>query len=436
MSFTAVLEETQPAVPSRLRMLHVVVVFVCVLVAFLDGFDVQLISFMAPAISRELQIEKDLFGLIFSAGIGGMLVGMVGQGPLSDRFGRKPMALISIALFGICTLACGIAGSTTELLVLRFLGGLGMGAIMPNVFALVIEIAPAHLRSRMVVILGAGVPIGGLIASALSAWLLPHIGWRALFFIGGILPLMLFPVLMMFLPESPLFLRERVKRRTEAGQKKDQEKIDALIKRGWEPVETPGTSVAAQGVSGLFSADLRRNTLLLWLIAAVNMVIFYSLLSWLPMILTSSGTAENLAALSGAMLNLGAVVGSFPLGWLADRLGAAKVLSSVLLAGAGIFLVAGLMLGGPYGIFLMICVLCGVVAGGGNLVLNAFVGQIYPTAVRATGIGFAGVAGRAGAIAGPAICGFLLAAGVREGWLLALFAGPAVIGALACLKLR
>lgn len=435
MSFAVALDDEQRAVP-RLRKLHVTVLFVCVLVAFLDGFDVQLISFMAPAISRELHVEKDLFGLIFSAGIAGMLVGMVGQGPLSDRFGRKPMALGCIALFGICTLACGIVGSTTELLALRFLGGLGMGAIMPNVFALVIEIAPAHWRSRMVVILGAGVPIGGLVASAFSAWLLPHIGWRALFIIGGILPLMLFPILLIFLPESPLFLRERAARRTEAGRLKDRENIEALVRRGWGAVETAGPSVAVPGVSGLFTADLRRNTLLLWLIAAINMVIFYSLLSWLPMILVSSGTAENLAALSGAMLNLGAIVGSFPLGWLADRLGAAKTLSSVLLAGACIFFLAGAMLGGSYGVFLAICMLCGGVAGGGNLVLNAFVGQIYPTAVRATGIGFAGVAGRAGAIAGPAICGFLLAAGVREAWLLALFAGPALIGALACLKLR
>ncbi|WP_068874178.1 MFS transporter, partial [Phenylobacterium sp. CCH9-H3] len=309
MPVTPVQDAATPAQRTPLRPLHLLVVSVCMLVAFLDGFDVQMIAFMAPAIGREWQVEKEVFGLIFSSGIAGMLVGMVGQGPLSDRFGRKPMTLLCVALFGLCTLACAVAQSTTELLVLRFLGGVGMGAVLPNVIVLVSEFAPPHLRSRMVVVLGAGVPIGGLVAGALSAWLLPVTGWRPLFVVGGAAPLALLPVLALWLPESPLFRIERARRQGGASGPKDEEAIRDLVRRGWAAPLAVEAPVASQGVGALLGAGLRRSTLLLWLVCAANMVLFYSMLSWMPLILTSAGKPESLAALSGAMLNFGVIVG-------------------------------------------------------------------------------------------------------------------------------
>ncbi|WP_337187959.1 MFS transporter [Phenylobacterium sp.] len=435
MPLTLLHDAAEPA-PTPLRPLHLLVVSVCMLVAFLDGFDVQMIAFMAPAIGREWQVEKEVFGLIFSSGIAGMLVGMVGQGPLSDRFGRKPMTLICVATFGLCTLACAAAHSTTELLLLRFVGGVGMGAVLPNVIVLVSEFAPAHLRSRMVVVLGAGVPIGGLVAGAISAWLLPVTGWRPLFVVGGVAPLLMLPVLALWLPESPLFLMDRAKRRVGPGRDSDERRIAALVQRGWRAPPAAEPAVAAQGVAALLGPAFRRSTLLLWLICAANMVLFYSMLSWMPLILTSAGTPESLAALSGAMLNFGVIVGSFPLGWAADRFGMGKVLPVTYVIGAGLFAATGALLGAPFAVVLVLCALLGCVSGGSQLLLNAFAGGLYPTAMRATGIGFAATAGRGGAIAGPALCGFLLAGGLPEGALLALLATPALIAALACAGLR
>lgn len=436
MSPTAFEQDGGPPQKAALRQLHMLVVLICVLVTFLDGFDLQLISFVAPAIARELQIEKDVFGLIFSAGVVGMLVGMIAQGPISDRVGRKPLVLASLGIFGVATLACAMAHNATAFLVLRFFGGVGMGAVVPNVFALSVEIAPARARSRIVVLLGVGVPIGGLIAGLLSSWLLPVLGWRMLFVIGGVLPLLLSPVIMFWLPESPMFLTDRAQRKAGAARQQDLDAVDLLIRRGWSRPEAVSTPFDRQGIGALFSADLRRNTLLIWLITAGNMVIYYSLLSWLPLILTAKGTAESSAALSGTMLNFGAVVGSFPLAWAADRFHTSKVLASVLFVGVGIFFASGLLLDGDFKVFLTMCALCGVVAGGGNLVLNAVVGQIYPTALRATGIGLAGVAGRVGAIVGPSICGFLLAGGLSGSGLLALFALPALSSGFGCMMLR
>lgn len=436
MPLTLVYDADPPTARTPLRPLHLLVVTVCMLVAFLDGFDVQMIAFMAPAIGREWQVEAEVFGLIFSSGIAGMLVGMVGQGPLSDRFGRKPITLICVALFGLCTLACAAAHSTTELLVWRFLGGVGMGAVLPNVIVLVSEFAPAHLRSRMVVVLGAGVPIGGLVAGAISAWLLPVTGWRPLFVVGGVAPLLMLPVLALWLPESPLFLLDRAKRRFGAARDRDEGRIATLTQRGWSPPATAEPPVASQGVAALLHPAFRQSTLLLWLICAANMVLFYSMLSWMPLLLTSSGTAESLAALSGAMLNFGVIVGSFPLGWAADRFGMGKVLPLIYVIGAGLFAATGTLLEAPIAVVLILCALLGCVSGGSQLLLNAFAGALYPTAMRATGIGFAATAGRGGAIAGPALCGFLLAAGVGEGALLALLGAPAMTAALACARLR
>lgn len=436
MAATAIENGAGPAQHAPLRRLHVIVVLTCLLVTFLDGFDVQMLSYMAPAITREWRIDREVFGFIFSVGIAGMLIGMVGQGPLSDRFGRKPLVLACLGIFGLCSLGCAIANSTAMLLIARFIGGIGMGAVIPNVFALSIEIVPARLRSRVVVIVGSGVAIGGLTAGMLSAWLLPMIGWRSFFVIGGVMPLLLLAAAVLILPESPMFLMDRAGRRSGAAREADEHRVLSLVRRGWERLDPPAASAEARGVSALFSPELRRNTLLIWLISAANMVIFYSLLSWLPMILASSGTPENVAALSGAMLNLGAVVGSYPLGWAGDRAGTGKILAMALLSGAGLALAAGVLLGGPLAVFLAICLLLGTATGGGQQLLNAFAGGLYPTAVRATGIGFAGMAGRGGAIVGPALCGFLLAAGLGESRLLALFAIPALIAALACSKLR
>ncbi|WP_374469612.1 MFS transporter [Phenylobacterium sp.] len=425
------------APPARLRTLHVVVLVVCTLVAFLDGFDVQMISFLAPAIAREWQAPKEVFGLIFSSGIAGMLVGMVGQGPFSDRFGRKPMVLFCVATFGLCTLACAFAQSPAQLIVVRFLGGLGMGAVMPNVIVLVAEIAPPQLRSRMVVLLGAGVPVGGLSAGALSAWLLPLVGWREIFIAGGVAPLLLTPVLALWMPESPMFRLERARRRSGDRRLADERRVQALVQRGWvapEPAAATGTTTP--GVKALFDGASRRNTLLIWLIFAANMMLFYSVLSWMPLILTSTGTPEGLAALSGAMLNLGAVAGSLPLAWAADRFGVKRVIPLAFVAGGVLFCATGALLGVSYPALLMLCTVLGAISGGGQLLLNAVVSGLYPTAVRATGFGFAGMAGRAGAIAGPLACGAMLALGVSEAGLLALLAAPALVAALAATRLR
>ena len=421
---------------SSLRLLHVAVVLVCFLVAFLDGFDVQMISVVAPAIGREWQVSKEMFCLIFSSGLAGMLIGMSAQGPLSDRFGRKPVALICVAVFGLCTLACAFSRSAEQLLVLRFVGGIGMGAVLPTVIVLVSEIAPSNLRSRMVVLLGAGFPAGGLAAGAFCAWLLPVTGWRPIFMIGGVVPLLLVPVLARWMPESPLFLLDRSKRRAGAAREADLDRLNDFVRRGWSLPEEAEKPIAVHGVTALFGTEFRRSTILFWLIFAFNMMLFYSVLSWMPLILTSAGVPEHLAALSGATLNLGVIVGSFPLGWAADRYGPGRVLAMAFTAGAGLFCATGFLLGGSFGVLLAMCALLGAASGGSQLLLSAFAAAYYPTGLRATGVGFAGVAGRAGAIAGPAACGFLLAVGLGEGKLLALLAVPALLAALACTRFR
>ncbi|MBG6118497.1 AAHS family 4-hydroxybenzoate transporter-like MFS transporter [Sphingobium sp. JAI105] len=401
----------------------------CFLVALTDGFDNQLVSFAAPGISREWDVSKAALGTVLSASIVGMVFGLLVQGALSDRFGRKPVILYSLVAFGACSFLSVLAQSAVQMTALRFVGGVGMGAVLPNAIALTAEFAPERLRSRMVMAMSVGVPTGGLTAGAISTWLLASHGWRTIFLVGGALPLLLAIAVLLFLPESPVFqiLREERQKgeRSAAAFRNSASQNTASFGR------SDGSAQPRSGFAALIGSELRSRTLILWLVCAINLLLLYSLLSWMPLILVASGTPVHLASLSGVLLNLGIIVASFPLGWAADRFGTARILMLCFWAAAGAFVVTGYALSAPLPVLLAGCALLGLTSGGGQLLIIALLTSAYPATVRTTGIGFASIAGRTGAMAGPALCGVLLGAGMTEKWLLVLLAGPAIVGALA-----
>ncbi|MCC7248254.1 MAG: MFS transporter [Lysobacter sp.] len=389
----------------------------CFLIVLSDGFDLLLISYAAPGMAREWDIPKSSLGTILSASAVGMVVGLIAQGYLSERLGRKPVILGSLLLFGACSLVSAGARSADQMIALRLLGGLGMGAVAPNVFTLTAEFAPSHLRARMLIAMNVGVPIGGLGAGAAGALLLAEHGWRVLFAIGGVLPLLLAGVVFFALPESPAFLALREARR-------EAPRSGAAAAGAVDPPPVRG------GLAALLSGELRFRTLILWMLCGINLFLLYSIQGWLPLILTASGMPENLASLSGVFMGLGVILASLPLGWSADRFGTARTLKVCFWAAAAAFVLTAHFLQAPLSFLLTGCVLLGVTSGGGQLLVTALGTMSYPTAVRATGVGFVTIAGRVGAISGPALCGVLLGAGLSEKWLLILMSVPAAIGAL------
>src|SRR6201998_314172 len=179
---------------------------ICAAVLFLDGFDTQAIGYVAPALAKEWYLGKGALGPVFSAGLFGLMIGALVFGPLADRVGRKRIIIFSTVAFGIGAFATAFAQDITTLLVIRFLTGLGLGGAMPNAIAVTAEYNPQRRRATMVMITFCGFSVGAALGGFLAADLIPRFGWRSVFIVGGIAPLLVVPALAWRLPESVRFL--------------------------------------------------------------------------------------------------------------------------------------------------------------------------------------------------------------------------------------
>ena len=283
-------------------------------VMILDGFDVQIIGFAAPALVAEFGIERSALGPALAASVLGMCLGAMAIGRIGDRFGRRPALLLSTVLFGATTLLGATANDVTSLAAWRFLTGLGLGAALPSAVALMAEFAPANLRSQLIVGSLLGVPIGGILGSALAAELVPVFGWQAIFIVGGLLPLVAAAALLPLLPESPRFLAAR----GEAG-----------------PLRTITCAFHA-----VFAPGLARDAWIMALAFFTNMIAVYAFFSWVPLVLTSVGFPLDQAVRSALVFNLAGVAGSLLNAWLIARIGSRLPLVAV--ASVAIFALVGL----------------------------------------------------------------------------------------------
>lgn len=426
--------DAHPLGPMQIRVLAL-----CMCVAIVDGFDTQSISFAAPMIAREWGAPREAFGAIFSAGIAGMMAGLVLQGPIGDRLGRKPVIILSLLIFGGCSLLTMWAESMTDLLMLRFITGIGMGAAVPNIVALTSEYAPARSRSRMIVLMNAGLPAGGLLGGALSAYLLADHGWRYIFLAGGVAPLVLAAVALRKLPESIPFLMQRAARGHERSGN-DLTRAHRLLKQlGIRDVEAATLSLPhpeRSSLAGLFREGRRTATILIWIVFLLNMLLYYFLISWLPLILTAAGASAQDAALAASMLNVGAIFGGLALAWVADRAGLERTLTINYIVGAMLFLLLGASLGSDILAVSALLATLGFATGGAQLLLNVLAASHYPIAMRSTGIGIAGIAGRLGAVSGPLAGSGLAAIGVSYAAQLSMLAVPAALAAAVVSWLR
>jgi len=385
---------------TRIARRHLVTALLCGLVLLLDGFDTQAISYAAPAIAQDWHLSRAALGPIFSAGLAGLMAGYLALSPLADRFGPKRMVVASTAAFAVATLATVLARDVPELIALRFLTGLGLGAGLPAAVALTGEYSPPRLRATFVLAIYVGFSLGFVAAGAATAWLLPLYGWTALFWVGAILPLLLCPVLAWALPESQDYL---------------------LRRRG------PPAAIMRQVVQG----DRRLGTLLLWLVFAINLGAFYLLQSWLPTLLTELHRGLDLVTAATALSTTGGIVAAFVVGPAMDRLGACRVLAVLYAVGAiGVALLGPALAASPTELMLT-SFFAGFCISGGQKSAIALATLYYPAAIRSTGLGLALGVGRAGGIGGPLLAGALLAAGWSPTWLFGLVAAAMVAAALA-----
>ena len=384
------------------------VVILCGLVAILDGFDTQAIAFVAPLLSEEFGIAKTEMGSIFSAALIGLMLGAFILSPIADRIGRKPVIILSCALMGVFCLMTATADSANELMLYRFLTGLGLGGAIPNLNTLTSEYAPKRSRAALMTFMFAGFPAGAVMGGILSVKLIEKYGWESVFIVGGIAPLILSAVLLFSLPESIKFLStHRKKPKLQLAILKaitaDNLKITS---DNLEEVE-PEINTNEGSVADLFRNGLLPMTVIIWLIFFCNLLMMYTLMSWLPSVMKEAGLPLDKAIITQVILNLGAIVGGIILSKFIDSFGAFIVLIPAFII-AGLSLASiGFMTSSMYALLIIVFITGGTVIGT-QFGLNAFTVGVYPTSIRATGLGWALAVGRVGAIIGPVLTGVYL----------------------------
>lgn len=409
----------------------------CALVLFVDGFDVQSITYVAPAISRDWDLARGALGPTFSAGLFGVMLGALLLAPLADRIGRRRVIVYSCIAFGIGTLATVWAGSLTELLLIRFLTGLGLGSALPNAIGLASEYAPKRRRATVVTFVGSGISLGAIGAGIAAANLVAPYGWRAVFVVGGVLPLLLAAGLWLGLPESLRFAAVVPERQAEARRLLEKLRRGLRIDDGVRVIsgEPEGGKTT---VADLFREQRGTATVLLWIAFFMSLLNVYFAINWLPTSLTSTGFDVTQAAVMTTFYHVGGVVGTYALGLLMDKLGAHRMqIFAMLVAVVGLYVFAT-SVGLSQVTTTAVLMLVGFGVVGGQVGVNALASMTYPVAMRSTGLGWALGVGRVGSIIGPSLGGIMLATAQNPRAVYLFCIAPAAIGivAVALLKRR
>jgi AAHS family 4-hydroxybenzoate transporter-like MFS transporter len=403
VSSTETALENQP-----LGRLQIRVAAICALIQMCDGYDVGSIGWAVPSLTHAWHLPPAAFALAFLWSNLGVMAGALVSGPIGDRFGRKPLLLGSVAIFGIASLLSAYSPGLGVLAFLRFFTGLGIAGGFTGTTALTGDYSPRRLRATMIMVTFTGAPLGGFLGGQIVALLL-HLGfdWPVIFVIGGLFPLLLILIIALWLPESPRFMARR--RNLSGRQRQLLQRLDITI--GQET--TAGLDLArGNPVKMLFGEGFALPTALLWIIFFCSLVNLYLFVFWLPEILHLTGLTPSEAVFATSLHALGAIAAVLYLGYLIDRFGPERALALHFAVGI-LFIVLIALAAMPYAILLAVVFLSGMTVIGSQTGANAACGALYPARMRTSGIGWALGIGRLGGIAAAPLGGFLLARGME-----------------------
>ncbi len=404
------------------------VYLLCGLCILMDGFDVQAMGYVAPAIIQEWHVSKASLGPVFGAGLFGMLAGSLLFSVLADKIGRRPVLIGATLFFSVCMLLTPACTTLEQLQWLRFITGLGLGAIMPNVMALAGEYSPRRRRVTLMMLVSCGFTVGAVLGGLVAAVLMPRYGWHAVFYVGGAAPLVIGLLMLWMLPESMQFVLLSGKRVERVAQWLRRIDPTLPLQHGQrylvqEAAERRGSVVA------LFQSGRSRTTLLLWLVNFLNLLNLYFLSNWLPTILKDAGLSTSMAVLAGTILPVGGTIGTLLMGQMIDR----SSFRSVLIPGFLVASVAIALIGQAQGALWLLCaaiLVAGFCIVGGQPAVNALAASYYPTTLRATGIGWSLGVGRIGSIIGPVLGGELIRMNWPNSTIFVIAAVPALLSAI------
>jgi len=429
ISVSSVIDESRI---SNFQISTYVLCFACLL---MDGFDVQSLGYVAPALSAELHITRGQLGPVLSAAPLGVLIGSILCSMLADRIGRRPVLIGTTLFYALLTWLTARAGSLEELRIVRVIGGIGMGAIMPNAMALVGEYSPRRLRVTIMMIVSNGFTAGAALGGFVAAWLLPRFGWRSVFYFGAAVPLVIGLLMIVLLPESLQFL---------ALQGTKLERLGRWLKRISPSLNVTGAEYVLPdepekrgGVTfvRLLHDGRAAGTLLLWTINFMNLLNLYFLQGWLTTVVTDAGYPQTTAAIVASMVQVGGTVGAFTLGWFVHKWGFVPVLTTCgVLASINIAAIGQPWI--PLAMLTTVVFIAGVCVTGGQAAINALAATYYPTELRSTGIGAGLGVGRLGAVIGPTVASLLLGHGWSARDLFLAAAVPPLIAAMAMIAWR
>jgi AAHS family 4-hydroxybenzoate transporter-like MFS transporter len=406
---------------------------ICFLIVLLDGFDTAAIGFIAPSLLKEWGLSKAALAPVLSAALFGLAAGGLVAGPCADRFGRRAVLVTAVALFGVACTGSAFSADLMQLTVLRFVTGLGLGAAMPNAVTLMSEYCPDQRRATLTNAMFCGFPLGAALGGFLAAWMIPHWGWRSVLLLGGAVPVLLAAFMLVYLPESVRFM---VARRVPVAR------IRAVLARispsaiaapAFGMSEKAGQAAAHAESTGLRVILARRfivGTLMIWLAYFMGLVIFYSLINWMPILFKEAGLDARTATLAASLFPLGGV-GAIFLGWMMDRFNPNRIIALCFSLSAVSIYAIGLS-AGSVGLLMAVVFIAGTLMNTAQSSLPALAAAFYPTQGRATGVAWMMGVGRFGGVAGS----FLVAELARrqvgfEG----IFTVIAVAGVLATLAL-
>ncbi|WP_180106483.1 MULTISPECIES: MFS transporter [unclassified Acinetobacter] len=399
----------------------------CLLIIIFDGYDLVIYGVALPLLMQEWSLSAVQAGLLASTALFGMMFGAMCFGTLSDKIGRKKTIMICVGIFSGFTFCGAFASTPVEFGILRFLAGLGIGGVMPNVVALMTEYAPKRIRSTLVALMFSGYAIGGMASALLGAWLVPVYGWKIMFYIA-IIPCLALPLIWKFLPESLMYLTS--KHQTDTTR-------TIVSKIAPEQVLTTDTQFVLNEVSeedkaplkALFQQGRSFSTFMFWIAFFMCLLMVYALGSWLPKLMIQAGYSLGASMIFLFALNIGGMVGAIGGGALADRFHIKKVLSIMFMCGALVLILLGF--NSPQMVLYTLIAVAGAATIGSQILLYTFVAQYYPTTVRSTGMGWASGIGRIGAIVGPVLTGALLTMNLPHQMNFLVIAIPGVVAALA-----
>lgn len=403
----------------KLSTLQYATISICFLMNILDGMDVLVISYCAPAIARSWSVGPEALGVVFSAGLAGMAVGALFLAPFADRIGRKKMILLSAVIIGSGIFLTSFCSSVPQLVVLRFLSGLGIGSMLASTAALTAEYTPDRSKDFWVSFVLSGYPVGAVLSGLVAARVVPTSGWAAMFQFAGLVSFVTFPLIWFFLSESiEFYLRKQPPRALE--------KVNIILskmgKERFSELPLKPEKKAAIPVGELLGSEYRLPTTQLWVALFLSFASLYFLLSWIPKLAENAGLSMSLAIYAGTVFNLGSFLGILTQGYFSSRFGLKRTISIFFILSAILMAIFRLFIGSDA--LLLLLGLLGFGIQGGFVGLYAVAARLYPTEFRTTGVGWSIGIGRSGAVIGPALGGILIGAGMTMAGSFMIFAIP------------